>query len=78
MQSTPQVQQQMSMIEGRLIWLVTFSASIVGAPGAAGGEMRRLTGNGGSNTSDSSSNDALIVDAKLCLYVFLLCKHINE
>lgn len=67
MQATPQVQQQMRVIEGRLIWLVTFVGSIVGGPGSAD----RLRG-------DAGDTEGLASDAKLCLYVFLLCKHVSD
>lgn len=70
MQPSPQVQQQMKVIEGRLIWLVTLGASIIGGPGTTADRLR--------GESHHGDNEMLAGDAKLCLYVFLLCKHMNE
>ena len=62
---TPQVITQMKVIEARLVWLVTVVAAVI---------------NGSSTDSrkDVDATDMLKADAKLCSYVFLLCRHMNE
>ena len=62
---SPQVTKQMQVIEARLVWLVTLVAAIINGSST---DVRKDTG----------ATELLMADAKLCSYVFALCRQINE